>query len=55
MGKDIFQDPTKSAPKSDPSIIRVPMTQNDIAGREDHIPKGSKADDMSIKHVPNNQ
>ena len=48
----IFQNPTKSLPKqADSQIVRVPMTQNEIGGRTDHMPPVSKADKMSIEHV----
>jgi len=48
---NIFQDPTKSLPKSDPQIVRVSMTQNEIAGRADRLPAQTKSQEMSIKHV----
>lgn len=50
---DIFRDNTKSLPKSDQQIVRVPMKQNEIGGRTDHIPSPSMGGDMSIQHVPN--
>lgn len=50
---NIFQDSTKSLPKSDPQIVRVGMRQQDIGGRESHIPKPTMADRMGISHVPN--
>ena len=50
---NIFQDPTKSIPKSDSQIVRVSMTENEIAGRKDHMPASSPASDMALKHVPN--
>ena len=51
---DIFRNPTKSLPKqADPQIVRVPMTQNEVGGRTDHIPTPSPADKMNIRHVPN--
>ena len=52
---NIFQNPTKSLPKkADSQIVRVPMTQQDIGGRTDHIPTPSKSDNMTIRHIPNN-
>lgn len=48
---DIFKNPTKSAPKSDPQIVRVPMTQADVAGRQDHLPQVGKSPELSIAHV----
>ena len=53
MAQNIFQDPTKSVPKSDAQIVRVGMEQNDIGGRKSHLPSQSKSSDMSIDHVPN--
>ncbi len=50
---NIFQDPTKSIPKSDPQIVRVDMEQQDIGGRKSHLPADMKSDAMSITHVPN--
>jgi hypothetical protein len=49
---NIFQDPTKSAPKKDSQIIRVTMEQSDIAGRKDHLPKADSNSGMAISHVP---
>ena len=49
----IFQDNTKSIPKSDDQIVRVSMRENEIAGRQDHIPSTGKATRMNISHVPN--
>lgn len=49
---DIFKNPTKSAPKSDQQIVRVPMTQADVAGRQDHLPQVGKSPELSIAHVP---
>jgi hypothetical protein len=48
---NIFQDPTKSVPKSDNMIVRVDMEQLDIGGRKSHLPAGQKSSDMSITHV----
>lgn len=48
---NIFQDPTKSLPKQDPQIVRVSMTQNEIAGRTDRLPAQTKSTEMGIKHV----
>ena len=50
---DIFRDPTKSLPKKDEQIIRVPLEQLDIGGRTGHIPSPTQADKMTISHVPN--
>jgi hypothetical protein len=53
MALDIFRDPTRSIPTSDPQIVRVDMEQQDIGGRKSHLPSGSTNDRMSITHVPN--
>lgn len=50
---NIFQDSTKSVPKSDEQIVRVDMEQIDIGGRKSHLPAGEKSGDMAISHVPN--
>lgn len=50
---NIFQDPTKSLPKSDSQIVRVSMQENEVAGRKDHMPRGGKSMTNSISHVPN--
>lgn len=50
---NIFQDPTKSVPKSDEQIVRVDMEQLDIGGRKSHLPAGHTSGDMAIVHVPN--
>ena len=53
MALDIFRDPTKGIPTSDPQIVRVDMEQQDIGGRKSHLPSQSRSDAMSISHVPN--
>jgi hypothetical protein len=53
MPTNLFQDPTKSVPKSDEQIVRVDMEQLDIGGRKSHLPGQGKSSDMSIDHVPN--
>jgi hypothetical protein len=50
---NIFQDNTKSLPKSDSQIVRIGMKQSEIAGRTDHIPTPRVSGDMAISHVPN--
>lgn len=51
MGINIFQDKTKSIPKSSSNIVRVMMTEDEIVARKESMPKydSSKAD---IVHVP---
>ena len=53
MAQNIFQDSTKSVPKSDEQIVRVDMEQLDIGGRKSHLPAQDKSSDMTISHVPN--
>jgi len=50
---NIWQDNTKTVPRSDSMIVRVPMDQLDISGRKSHLPNATKSGDMSISHVPN--
>ena len=51
---DIFRNPTKSLPKEPgDQTVRVPMKQNEIGGRSDHIPTPSPAEKMRISHIPN--
>lgn len=51
MANKVFQDPTSTVPRNDPQFVRVPFEGSDIAGRQDHIPKTPKADQMNIQHV----
>ena len=53
MALNIFQDPTKTVPKSDEQVVRVDMEQIDIGGRKSHLPGAVSSSDMSISHVPN--
>jgi hypothetical protein len=50
---NIFQDPTKTVPKSDKQIIRVDMETQEIGGRKSSLPATSKSDAMTVSHVPN--
>lgn len=50
---NVWQDPTKTVPRNDPMIVRVPMDQLDISGRKDHLPNQEKSSNMTISHVPN--
>jgi hypothetical protein len=53
MGADIFQNSTKSLPKSDDQIVRVNMEQIDIGGRKSHLPSQNKSGDLTLSHVAN--
>ena len=50
---DIFRDPTKTVPKSDPQIVRVNMEEEEIGGRKSYLPKSEKNDKLSVVPVPN--
>jgi hypothetical protein len=50
---NIFQNNTKTLPKSDDQIIRVDMEQIDIGGRKSHLPSQDKSGSLTISHVPN--
>lgn len=50
---NIFENTSKTLPKSDPQIVRIDFTESQIAGRKSHIPTPSQAGDMAISHVPN--
>ena len=51
MALNVFQNSTKSIPKSDEQIVRISMKQNEVAGRTDHIPSGDKSSVLPISHV----
>ena len=48
---DIFQDSTKSIPKSDPRVVRIDFDKNDIGARKSHISGALHKNDYDIKHV----
>lgn len=50
---NIFQNSSKTIPKSDPQIERVDMEQIDIGGRKSHLPAKNKSEVLGLKHVPN--
>ena len=49
---NIFQDKTKSVPKSSANIVRVSMTEDEIIARKEHMPKADTSQ-ANIEHVPN--
>ncbi len=53
MATNIFQDSTKTVPKSDSQIVRVDMEQQEIGGRKSHLPNQMKSGAMTVSHVPN--
>lgn len=50
MSVDIFHEPTKTVPKSDPRIISQAFDKQDIGARKSAVPAVPK-NDMVIKHV----
>jgi hypothetical protein len=50
---NVFQDPSKSLPKRDNQIIRVPLEEMDLMARKDHIPTPKQSPELGITHVPN--
>ena len=50
---NIFQNSTKTLPKSDDQIVRIDMDKSDIGGRKSHLPSQEKSGDLSLSHVPN--
>lgn len=51
MGFNLFQNSTKSVPKQDSQIIRVPMTELEIGGRKSNLPSNAPESGMSVRHV----
>lgn len=52
MPINIFQDKTKSIPKSSANIVRVSMTEDEIVARKESMPKADSSN-ASIVHVAN--
>jgi hypothetical protein len=50
---NIFENSTKTLPKSDEQIVRVDMEQIDIGGRKSHLPAQDKSSVLPISHTPN--
>lgn len=50
---NIFENSTKTLPKSDEQIVRVDMEQIDIGGRKSHLPSQDKSSVLPISHTPN--
>ena len=53
MAINLFENSTKTLPKSDDQIVRVDMEQIDIGGRKSHLPSQDKSSVLPISHVPN--
>lgn len=48
----IWQDPTKSIPRSDPKVRRIDFDKNDIGARKSHTNNTvHKATEQGIQHV----
>ena len=47
----IFQDPTKSIPRGDSRVSRIPLDKSDIGARKSHIRNADKKNDFPIEHV----
>ena len=50
MSVDIFHEPTKTVPRSDPRIISQSFEEQQIGARKSAIPRIPK-NDLVIKHV----
>jgi len=47
---DIFQNPTKTLPKDDSRVVRIPLDKSDLGARKSHLPKTGK-NGNTIQHV----
>jgi hypothetical protein len=50
MATDIFHEPAKTVPKSDPRIVSQPFDTQDIGARKSAMPRIEK-NSLVIKHV----
>ena len=50
---NLFQNPTKTVPKSDEQIVRVDMEEIQIQGRKSHLPAKHISGELVLSHVPN--
>lgn len=53
MANPTLPDPTKTIPRSDPQIVRIPLDYSDIGARKDFIPNPKPSPDLDVVHVPN--
>lgn len=52
MGTNIFHDPTKKLPDSDPRIDKIDFEKSDIGARKSHLPTSSQvSNNQKIDHV----
>ena len=47
----IFQDDTKSIPKNDSRVVRVPFDKEDIGARKSHIKGLAAKNNYGIQHI----
>lgn len=48
---NIWQDSTKSIPKSDPKVSRIQFDKSDMGARKSHISGIHKKNDNTIDHI----
>lgn len=48
---DIFHNPMKSIPRSDPRVERIDLTKSDLGARPGHVKGLHKKNDNSIVHT----
>ena len=51
MAVDVFHEPTRTVPKTDPRIVSQPFDQQDQGARKAAMPKLTK-NTLTIRHVP---
>ncbi len=51
MATNIWQNSTKTVPKSSAQIKRVNLSSSEIGARPSHMPKNGGKNDNSIRHV----
>jgi hypothetical protein len=51
MATNVFQSPTKSVPKDDPRILRVPFDEVQMGARKSLMPKDGGKNSNQIEHV----
>ena len=51
MATNIWQDSTKTVPKSDSRIVRVDFDKSDLGARKSHLSGMHPKNDNSIQHV----
>lgn len=51
MKSDLFQDSTKSIPRTDPRIHRIEFDKSDIGARKSHLSGAAPKNSNTIQHV----